>query len=235
MKVEKVDIKELWFTEQLLYWNDIKDNRIKELEEENETLYKKLQEIGENNFELKKENKNLKLTIEQMENTCKDYLNDRDTLREENKKLKNKLSEITMVADDEKQSIEHILELEQENKRLSEKNKIYSNALVQEKEENRKLSEWKIIYASEKEQRHYVDMLEENRKLKEYNWELIDNHKKDIDILCEENRKLKLHIEAKDKAYTALLKDYEELKEKNKNLKEKLEKQLWEMLFDVRS
>lgn len=56
-----------------------------------------------------------------------------------------------------------------------------------------------------------------------------------IEKLKEENRKLKLHIEAKDKAYTALLKDYEELKEKNKNLKEKLEKQLWEMLFDVRS
>jgi len=53
--------------------------------------------------------------------------------------------------------------------------------------------------------------------------------------LEKENRKQKLHIEAKDKAYTALLKDYEELKEKNKNLKEKLEKQLWEMLFDVRS
>ena len=34
MKVEKVDIKELWFTEQLLYWNDIKDNRIRQLEEE---------------------------------------------------------------------------------------------------------------------------------------------------------------------------------------------------------
>jgi len=53
--------------------------------------------------------------------------------------------------------------------------------------------------------------------------------------LEKENRKQKLHKEAKDKAYTALLKDYEELKEKNKNLKEKLEKQLWEMLFDVRS
>lgn len=38
MEVEKVDIKELWFTEQLLYWNDIKDNRIKELEEENKIL-----------------------------------------------------------------------------------------------------------------------------------------------------------------------------------------------------
>ena len=38
MKVEKVNIKELWFTEQLLYWNDIKDNKIKELEEENKKL-----------------------------------------------------------------------------------------------------------------------------------------------------------------------------------------------------
>ena len=43
-------------------------------------------------------------------------------LREENKKLKEKLSEITMVADDEKQSIEHILELEEENKKLKEEN-----------------------------------------------------------------------------------------------------------------
>lgn len=39
-------------------------------------------------------------------------------LEEENKNLKEKLSEITMVADDEKQSIEHILELEEENKKL---------------------------------------------------------------------------------------------------------------------
>ena len=38
----------------------------------------------------------------------------------------------------------------------------------------------------------------------------------------EENRKLKLHIEAKDKAYTALLKDYEELKEDNKRLKSEI-------------
>ena len=41
-------------------------------------------------------------------------------LREENRKLKEKLSEITMVADDEKQSIEHILELEQENRKLKD-------------------------------------------------------------------------------------------------------------------
>lgn len=41
-------------------------------------------------------------------------------LLEENKRLKEKLSEVTMIADDEKQSIEHILELEEENKRLKE-------------------------------------------------------------------------------------------------------------------
>ena len=44
--------------------------------------------------------------------------------------------------------------------------------------------------------------------------------------LEEENRKLKLHIEAKDKAYTALLKDYEELKEDNKRLKAEIEEWL---------
>ena len=35
------------------------------------------------------------------------------------------------------------------------------------------------------------ELEEENRKLKEYNWELIENHKKDIAIICEENKKLK--------------------------------------------
>ena len=44
--------------------------------------------------------------------------------------------------------------------------------------------------------------------------------------LEEENRKLKLHIEAKDKAYTALLKDYEELKEDNKRLRVEIEEWL---------
>lgn len=43
--------------------------------------------------------------------------------------------------------------------------------------------------------------------------------------LEEENRKLLLHIEAKDKAYTALLKDYEEIKP-YKDKMEKLEKEL---------
>ena len=43
-----------------------------------------------------------------------------------------------------------------------------------------------------------------------------------LDNVREENNKLKLHIEAKDKAYTALLKDYEEIKEDNKRLKDEI-------------
>ena len=39
-----------------------------------------------------------------------------------------------------------------------------------------------------------------------------------------------------DESYIKRLVEYiRELEEENKNLKEKLEKQLWEMLFDVRS
>ena len=53
-------------------------------------------------------------------------------------------------------------------------------------------------------------------------WELL----KYVWKLEEENRKLKLHIEAKDKAYTALLKDYEEIKEDNKNLKAEIGERL---------
>ena len=51
-------------------------------------------------------------------------------------------------------------------------------------------------------------------------------YKEKIKELEEENRKLKLHIEAKDKAYTALLKDYEELKEDNKRLRAEIEEWL---------
>ena len=44
--------------------------------------------------------------------------------------------------------------------------------------------------------------------------------------LEEENRKLKLHIEAKDKAYTALLKDYEEIKEDRKKILDEIEAEI---------
>lgn len=109
------------------------------------------------------------------------------------------------------------------------------------KEELEKFSEaYKKYRDYEKEElaESCYDFARENQKLKEsLNIATKCSSKEEdwIIRLSEENRKLKLHIEAKDKAYTALLKDYEELKDKNKNLKEKLEKQLWEMLFDVRS
>ena len=68
----------------------------------------------------------------------------------------------------------------------------------------------------------YKNEYEENRKLKSD----IKRYEKEEDRLREENRKLKLHIEAKDKAYTALLKDYEELKEDNKRLRAEIEEWL---------
>ena len=53
----------------------------------------------------------------------------------------------------------------------------------------------------------------ENKKLKEYNWELIENHKKDIAILCEENKKLREEIENL-KAIIEHYKKFEEWKNK---------------------
>ena len=66
----------------------------------------------------------------------------RDLYREQlekNKKLKennDKLKELVKIP-----CTSYTRDLEQENRRLSEKNKIYSNALVQEKEENKNLKE----------------------------------------------------------------------------------------------
>ena len=65
-----------------------------------------------------------------------------------------------------------------------------------------------------------------NTRTKEQLIELIEMIQRDRYKLEEENRKLKLHIEAKDKAYTALLKDYEELKEDNKRLRAEIEEWL---------
>ena len=63
---------------------------------------------------------------------------------------------------------------------------------------------WNLMNASLKallnEQYKLVaELREENKKLKEYNWELIENHKKDIAILCEENKKLKAELEEVEK------------------------------------
>ena len=69
---------------------------------------------------------------------------------------------------------------------------------------------------------YYLEMVTP-KKILIQDLELAD---KEIERLREENRKLKLHIEAKDKAYTALLKDYEELKEDNKRLRAEIEEWL---------
>ena len=67
-----------------------------------------------------------------------------------------------------------------------------------------------------------------NYKEIEMEWmkEILRDKEEEIKKLEQENRKLKLHIEAKDKAYTALLKDYEELKEDNKRLRAEIEERL---------
>ena len=71
-----------------------------------------------------------------------------NAIEQEIKNLKEKLSEITMVADDEKQSIEHILELEKENRKLKEERDFFKEQAIlwrkdykNEYEKNRKLEE----------------------------------------------------------------------------------------------
>ena len=69
------------------------------------------------------------------------------------------------------------------------------------------------------------DKEEEIKKLKEYNWELIEKHKKDIAILCEENKSLKKELEQTiywkvdyEKAYKQADAKKEELLEENEKL-----------------
>ena len=75
-----------------------------------------------------KENEKLKEELDKFSEVYKRYRDyEKEELAEscydlarENDELKEKLSAITMVSDDEKQSIEHILELEKENKELKD-------------------------------------------------------------------------------------------------------------------
>ena len=56
-----------------------------------------------------------------------------------------------------------------------------------------------------------------------------------IEDLEEENRKLKLHIEAKDKAYMSLLKDFDEMRTDMKELKtdyDRLKRAFNDVLYD---
>lgn len=99
---------------------------------------------------------------------------------------------------------------------------------------------WNLMNASLKallnEQYKLVaELREENKKLKEYNWELIENHKKDIAILCEENEKLKWIIENTGIEQNADRKHIEELEEENKKLKETIkDHQLYEEKLEHR-
>lgn len=56
-----------------------------------------------------------------------------------------------------------------------------------------------------------------------------------MEYLEEENRKLKLHIEAKDKAYMSLLKDFDEMRADMKKLKtdyDRLKRAFNDVLYD---
>ena len=118
--------------------------------------------------ELRKEIKNLKLTLEQMENTCKDYLQDRDTLREENRKLKEErdswkeYQQRSQSTDWEQ--IERLLwekiKLEEENKKLKKENKRLMSDLITTIEERdnafKKIEQlkeeiWKLVMSKSKD------------------------------------------------------------------------------------
>jgi len=139
---------------------------------------------------LEKENKKLKEDNRFLTKISKEYMEKenivevteftelyKDDLEKENKKLKEKLSEVTMIADDEKQSIEHILELEEENKKL------------------KVLKEWQWIdlYSLDNalfEQNIFVTRLrEENKTLKdkiEFLTKCLDDRDKSIELMKEE-------------------------------------------------
>lgn len=110
MKTIKEEKKAEW---KLVKWGYASFNEYWELVEEWK-MEKKAEYKTATETEIQIENRNIKRIAE---------------LEEENRKLKDKLSEITMVADDEKQSIEHILELEEENKKLKKENKELKEAM----------------------------------------------------------------------------------------------------------
>lgn len=136
-------------------------------------------------------------------------------VEEENKNLKEKLSEITMVADDEKQSIEHILELEEENKNL----RAYADNLDSENDNQAiEIEELKKENKKLKEDNRFLTKISKEYMEKENIVEVTEFTELYKDDLEEENEKLKLHIEAKDKAYMSLLTDYNYLQARIKRM-----------------
>ena len=135
---------------------------------------------------------------------------------------------------------------EEEYKKLEEENKNLKNELMEDMKTESKLNEEIRNLKSElskfrdsfKKYRDYekeelaescYDLAMENEKLKEdiehtvkFNNKIIGKLKLENDKLKEEIGKLKLHIEAKDKSYLALCKDYERIKDDNVKLREKI-------------
>ena len=112
-------------------------------------------------------------------------------LARENDELKEKLSAITMVSDDEKQSIEHILELEQENKKLKDKVFFRDNRISWFEWEEERLNE------------EINKLKEENRKLKDIEAELLKEKKELLDKV----NQLEQRLDNKEKVNKQLRED----------------------------
>ena len=108
--------------------------------------------------------------------------------------------------------------LEEENKKLKEELEKWKDTVKTQNEYNKfRIQENKMLKEKIKRLEFDVDawyqlklLLEwEIEKLKEYNWELIENHKKDMAILCEENTRLEGEVkELKEKLNKAWLEEY---------------------------
>ena len=111
-----------------------------------------------------------------------------------------------MVADDEKQSIEHILELEKENKSLKEelfnikRNTKYNwlqDTLVFD-DSITAIEQWARAYEAELHNRYVEQLEEENKKLKEELKQLEERYDRNAELykrLLEENKKLKAELD----------------------------------------
>jgi len=118
-----------------------------------------------------------------------------------------------------------IQNLEEENKKLKEDNELLNNELAWMKAHTRynwitqeeyidwtmSVTEAKLRMRQAKDKQNYISKLEEER----------DNCLKEVKLCYNDIHSLEWQIS--------------DLEKEDKNLKEKLEKQLWEMLFDVRS
>ena len=100
---------------------------------------------------------------------------------------------------------------------------------------------WDIAYETMEDYRARIrELKEENKRVKERADDNKSELRKEIKHLNEmiykfeeENRKLKLHIEAKDKAYTTLLKEYEEYRYNVQKIFKKYEEQEKNWLDDL--